>query len=253
MGNEKQSSINFDHRMPIILMETGNKRSHIMIEKPRKKKKKFKKLSRTQTIIRGILLVVIIGAILRYFVVSPYRMDTKAMQSGLYPGDFLLASKLSYKSAKPQVGDLVLFQHPLLLSKKVVRRVVATEGQSVEIKAKMVYVDGQPFREFQSTLHSDYRILPREFSNRDYMARQQVPPGHIFVLGDNRDDSEDSRNFGFVANSTVEGKGLFVYFSWTPDPSAPKMEPPYIVPAVELFFYNLYNFPTRVRWDRLFI
>jgi signal peptidase I len=223
-----------------------------MIEKPRKKKKKFKKLSKTQEILRGVILVVIIGALLRLFVVSPFRMDSKAMQSALYPGDFLLASKLSYKSSKPQVGDLVLFTHPLRPGEKVVRRVVATEGQSVEIKAKMVYVDGQPFREFQNTLHADTRILPRDYSNRDYMSRQQVPPGHIFVLGDNRDDAEDSRNFGCVASSTVEAKGLFVYFSWAPDPGAPELKPPYIIPAIELFFYNVYSFPSRVRWDRLF-
>ncbi|HBZ01507.1 MAG TPA: signal peptidase I [candidate division Zixibacteria bacterium] len=224
-----------------------------MIEKPRKKKKKFKKLSRTQEILRGVILVVIIGTILRLFVFSPFRMDSKAMQSALYPGDFLLTSKLSYKSSKPQAGDLVLFTHPLRLGEKMVRRVVATEGQSVEIKAKIVYVDGQPFREFPNTLHSDTRILPREYSNRDYMPRQQVPPGQIFVLGDNRDDSEDSRNFGCVAGSSVESKALFVYFSWAPDPDAPKLKPPYIIPAIQLFFYNIYSFPSRVRWDRLFI
>ena len=223
-----------------------------MIEKP-KKKKRVKKLSRLQVIVRGIFLVTVIGAALRIFIVSPYRIDENAMQSGLYAGDFLLASKLSYRSAGPQVGDMVLFEHPLHMGKKLVRRVVATEGQSVEIIAKMVYVDGRPFQEFHSVEHSDNRILPPEFSNRDYMRRQQVSAGQIFVLGDNRDQSEDSRDFGCVPTSLVEGKGLIVYFSWTPDPEAPKMKSPYVVPAIQLFFYNISNFPTRVRWDRLFI
>ncbi len=224
-----------------------------MIEKPRKKKKHFKKLSKSQEIIRGVLLVVIIGAILRFFVVSPFRIEGTAMQGGLYPGDFLMASKLAYKKAKPVVGDLVLFQHPLRIEEKLVRRVVATEGQTVEIKSKVVYVDSQPLKEFGTVTHSDYRILPVQFSNRDFMARQQVPPGHIFVLGDNRDQSEDSREFGFVSTNNIEGKGMFVYFSWAPDPQAPKLESPYIIPAIELFFYNIYSFPSRVRWDRLFI
>jgi signal peptidase I len=224
-----------------------------MISKPRKKKKHFKKLSKTQEILRGVFLVVLIGGILRLFVVNPFRIEGTAMQSGLYPGDFLMASKLAYRSAKPNVGDLVLFEHPLRVGDKLVRRVVATEGQTVEMSAKMVYIDGQPFSDFPSVSHIDKRILPRDYSTRDYMARQQVPPGFIFVLGDNRDDSEDSRNFGCVATTAVEGKGLFVYFSWAPDPGAPKLKSPYVIPAIELFFYKLYSFPSRVRWDRLFI
>ena len=175
------------------------------------------------------------------------------MQGGLLPGDFLLASKLSYKMDKPAVGDLVLMKNPIKIGESLVSRIVALEGQTVEIVGKSVYVDGQPFTEFESIQHSDYRILPKDFSNRDFMPPQLVPPGHIFVLGDNRDNCEDSRSFGSVPNSNILGKGLFVYFSWTPDPSAPKLESPYIVPAIHLFFYNVVNFGSRVRWDRLFI
>jgi signal peptidase I len=224
-----------------------------MINKPHKKKKHLKKLSKTQEILRGVFLVVLIGGILRLFVVNPFRIEGTAMQSGLYPGDFLMASKLAYRSAKPHVGDLVLFEHPLRMGEKLVRRVVATEGQSVEMIAKTVYIDGQPFSDFASVTHADKRILPRDYSNRDYLPRQQVPPGHIFVLGDNRDQSEDSRNFGCVSTTAVEGKGLFVYFSWAPDPGAPKLESPYIIPAIQLFFYNLVSFPSRVRWDRILV
>ncbi len=223
-----------------------------MISKP-KKKKKVKKLSRMQLIIRAILVVAVIGGALRVFVVNPYRIDGDDMRSGLYAGDFLLTSKLAYRNAKPAVGDLILFTHPLHLDRKLVRRVVATEGQAVQIDNKMVIVDGHPFQDFKSVVHSDFRILPPDYSNRDYFSRQQVPAGQLFVLGDNRDKSEDSRDFGFVPVSSVEGKGVIVYFSWAPDPHAPKLEPPYVVPAVQLFFHNLVNFPSRVRWDRLFI
>lgn len=223
-----------------------------MIEKPRKKKKN-KKLSQTQILIRMIIFIAVVGTILRIFIVSPYRIKDKAMQNSLYAGDFLLASKLTYRNSTPQVGDMILFEHPFRLGEKLVRRVVATEGQSVEIVSKTVYVDGRPFQDFSMASHCDQRILPSDYSSRDYMRRQLVPPGELFVMGDNRDSSEDSRDFGFVSASKVEGKGLIVYFSWAPDPDAPKMEPPYIFPAIHLLFYNLYNFPSRVRWDRLFI
>jgi signal peptidase I len=224
-----------------------------MIIKPRKKKKRGPRhISKSVEVAKAILLLVVISAVLRAFVFHPFRVPDQGMQSGLYPGDFLLTSKLTYKMDKPAIGDLVLIKNPIKIGEKLVSRIVAIEGQTVEISGKTVYVDGQPFKEFDSAQHSDYRILPADFSNRDYMSPQQVPPGHIFVLGDNRDNSEDSRNFGPVPNDGILGKGLFVYFSWTPDPNAPKLESPYIVPAIHLFFYNVANFTSRVRWDRLF-
>jgi signal peptidase I len=225
-----------------------------MIEKPRKKKNRHPRhVSKKIEILKAILIVAIIGTVLRIFVVHPYRIENAAMQNSLYAGDFLMASKLSYKFGEPKVGDMVLIENPLKMGEKLVRRVVAIAGQTVQITSKQVFIDGQPFQDFSSALHKDYRILPADYSNRDFMAPQQVPPGNIFVLGDNRDDSEDSRNFGFVPKGNIVGKGLFVYFSWVPDPGAPKLKPPYIFPAIHLFFYNVYNFPSRVRWDRIFI
>jgi signal peptidase I len=224
-----------------------------MIEKPKKKKKKPQRVSKTREIIKAILLLAVIGSVLRIFIFSPYRIDSSAMQNGLYPGDFLLTSKLSYRSAKPVAGDLILFEHPLRPQEKIVRRIIAVEGQTVQIAAKTVFVNGEPIHEIPGVLHSDYRVIPADFSNRDYLASQQVPPGHVFVLGDNRDNSDDSRNFGFVPKKSIDGKGLFVYFSWAPDPNAPKLKSPYLIPALQLFFYNLYSFPSRVRWDRFFI
>jgi signal peptidase I len=225
-----------------------------MIEKPRKKKKRAKrKLSRSAEFLRAALIVVVIGTILRIFAVTPYRVPDSSMQGALLPGDFLMTSQLSYRFDKPAVGDLVLFEHPLKLGQTLVRRIVATEGQQVKIDGKIVYVDDKPFNDFPTVRHADTRILPREFSNRDYMPPQTVTPGNVFLLGDDRDRTEDSRNFGLVPTENIRAKGLTVYFSWMPDPRAPKMESPYIIPAIQIFFYSLYTFPSRVRWDRLFI
>jgi signal peptidase I len=225
-----------------------------MIIKPRKTKKRGPRhISKSVEVAKAVLLLVVISAILRAFVFHPFRVPDPGMQGGLYPGDFLLTSKLSYKMDKPAVGDLVLIRNPIKIGENLVRRIVALEGQTVEIHGKTVFIDGQPLKDFETAQHSDYRILPKDFSNRDFMPPQQVPPGHIFVLGDNRDICEDSRNFGPVPNTGILGKGLVVYFSWVPDPKAPKLESPYIVPALHLFFYNIANFSSRVRWDRLFI
>jgi signal peptidase I len=225
-----------------------------MIEKPKKKKKRAKrKLSRTAEFFKAALIIIVIGTILRIFLITPYEVTDNSMQSSLLPGDFLMTSQLAYRFDKPKAGDLILFEHPLKFGHKLSRRIVAVEGQRVRIEGKVVYIDDKPLPDFATVKHSDTRILPREFSGRDYMPSQIVTPGNVFVLGDNRDQAEDSRDFGLVPTANINGKGLFVYFSWTPDPKAPKMESPYIVPAIQIFFHSLYTFPSRVRWDRFFI
>jgi signal peptidase I len=210
-------------------------------------------MSRTAEIFKAALILLVIGTILRIFVVTPYRAPDSAMQGRLLPGDFLMTSQLSYKFDNPRVGDLILFEHPLSVGDNLVRRIVAREGQTVEIAGKKVLVDGQPLQESEFVKHADNRIFPREYSNRDYMPLLKVPAGQVFVLGDNRDQTEDSRNFGPGPVTNIKAKGLIVYFSWTPDPNEPKMKSPYIIPAVQIFFYSIYTFPSRVRWDRLFI
>jgi signal peptidase I len=222
-----------------------------MLKKPkRSKKRKTRKISRRSELIKAAILIILIAAALRAFIVFPFRMNNDAMLGGFYPGDHVLTSKISYEFKTPEPGDIVVFDHPFRSGEKAARRVIAIEGQTVEIVGKMVYVDGEALSEPISVLHSDYRILPPDFSNRDYSPPQQVPLAHVYVLGDNRDQSEDSRDFGFVRLSSIHGKVLFVYFSWAPDPNAPRMESPYIIPAIQIVFYNLFHFPSRVRWDR---
>jgi signal peptidase I len=224
-----------------------------MAKKTSKKTKKQKgPISRKKELVVGLLLAIAIAVALRIFLLFPTKVNDESMGPGLYAGDFLLCSSIPYRTDSPKPGDLIAFEHPFKVGEKIVRRVIATEGQTVEIVGKMVYVNGEAIVEFPNVQHSDYRILPRDFSNRDYFEARQVPAGHLFVLGDNRDNSEDSRDFGFVDVQKVDGKGILVYFSYAPDPNAPKMKSPYIIPAIQIFFYNLFHFPTRVRWDRFF-
>lgn len=214
------------------------------------KKRKRRGISRKREAIKAAILIILIAAALRFFLVFPLRVPDEAMQSSFLAGDFILASKIAYKFDAPGQGDIVIFDHPYKPNLRMVRRVIATEGQSVEVVGKTVYIDGEPFREPGTVQHSDYRILPPDFSSRDYCPSQLIPPGQLFVLGDNRDESEDSRDFGPITLDSVYGKSLFVYFSWAPDPNAPEMESPYIIPAIQILFYNLFHFPSRVRWDR---
>ena len=170
------------------------------------KKKKKRAISRKSELIKAAILLILIAAILRIFVVLPYHLPDDAMRSGLFSGDYLLTSKLAYKFNPPEVNDIVVFDHPFKPGEKLARRVIATEGQTVQIVGKMVYVNDEPFAEQSTVTHSDYRIFPPELSNRDYSPAQQVPSGQIFVLADNRDKGEDSREFGFIDIDKVRGK-----------------------------------------------
>ena len=223
-----------------------------MIEKPKKNKKRRRKVSKKVELLKAVLILIIIAGVIRLFIYSPYKVSDSSMLNSLYPGDYLLSSKISYRFGSPKAGDLIVFAHPFRQGESLISRIIATEGQKVEISGKTIIVDNQPINEYPNIQHSDYRILPPDFSDRDYMPAIMVPPGHVFVLSDNRDQTEDSRNYGAVDVNFIEGKATFVYFSWAPDPNAPKMRSPYITPAIQIFFYNLINFSNRVRWDRLF-
>jgi len=200
-----------------------------------------------------ILIALVVALLLRSFVIQAYNVSTPSMEEALLAGEFFLVNKLAYKfkGSSPRPNDIVVFSYPLNPEKSYVKRCVATEGQTVEIINKSLYVDGRPYLDPPSVKFKDPRVLPRIFSQRDNFGPVQIPQGHIFVLGDNRDNSQDSRDWGFVENSFVKGKTMFVYWSWTPDPKAPKMEAPYIFPFFRVLFYYLFNFPGKMRWERL--
>lgn len=201
--------------------------------------------------LEAILVALIIAVVLRTFVVQAYRIPSESMENTLITGDFILVNKFIYHFREPEPGDILVFQYPLNPSKDYVKRCVAIEGQMVEIKDKQVFVNNRPVLEAKGVHHTDPTFIPPDLGNRDNFGPVIVPPGCVFVLGDNRDDSRDSRVWGFLDKELIHGKASFVYWSWAPDPNAPRWESPYIIPILTIPFYNLMHFPNRVRWDRL--
>jgi len=166
------------------------------------------------------------------FVVQAFQIPTGSMEPTLLVGDFLLVNKFAYlgcggysgsvvlpgKDLKR--GDIVVFKWPKDLSKDFVKRVIALEGEKVEIKDKQVLVNGQPIGE-PYKVHVDGHVYSREngyFSYdeviRDNYGPVVVPPGHCFVMGDNRDRSSDSRYWGFLPYNYIKGKPWLIYFSY---------------------------------------
>lgn len=142
-----------------------------------------------------------------------YRMPSGSMTPGLEIGDYFLVKKKWLVGSSIDRGDIVVFPYPEDPGKKFTKRVVGLGGESMEIRDKQVFIDGVPLEE-PYKVHVDTTIMPREFNPRDNLAPTLIPEDALFLMGDNRDESNDSRFFGFVKKAAVEGKVYLIYWSW---------------------------------------
>ncbi len=198
------------------------------------------------------IIALVAAVLLRVFVISAYRVSSASMENTLYEGDYIFVNKLAYEyGGSPQAGDIIVFIYPNNPNKDFIKRIVAMPGQTVEIADKILYVDGAVAEIPIESKHIDQRIIPGDLSFRDNFGPFEVPPGQYFVVGDNRDDSRDSRFWGGVPDENIKGKAVFVYWSWTPDTDSPDWSFPYVIDAVRWIGYGLFNFPSHVRWSRL--
>ena len=165
------------------------------------------------------------------FVVQAFQIPTGSMEPTLLIGDFLLVNKLVYtqlfaaldRAILPRRDirrqDIVVFKYPKELNKDYVKRVIALEGEKFEIKDKQVYVNDQPIAESYK-VHNDSQVITKDGfyqyddAIRDNFGPVVVPPGHCFVMGDNRDNSEDSRYWSFLPLDNIKGRPWVIYFSY---------------------------------------
>lgn len=161
-----------------------------------------------------------IAAYFAYFIkkdyVQAYKFPSGSMSPTLLSGDRILVSKSAYKHSDPQRNDLIVFEFPKDPSMDYIKRVIAVAGDTVEIKDKKVVLNGVPQQE-EFAVHEDTKILPESAGPRDYLPAVAVPKNSLFVMGDNRDNSFDSRFWGFVNKSKVKGKVMTIYWSWDKD------------------------------------
>jgi len=195
--------------------------------------------------VEAIVVAVLLALFVRSFVVQAFKIPSGSMLPTLQIGDHLLVSKFSYGVKLPVTGtrlisrqgpghgDVVVFRFPLDRSLDYIKRVVAIAGDTIEVREKQVFLNGErvadPHAHFTSRDSMAAAAGPR-----DNFGPVTVPDGKIFVMGDNRDNSYDSRFWGFVDLQDVLGEALIIYWSWDVD------EP----------FFSLSRFAS-VRWDRL--
>lgn len=131
------------------------------------------------------------------------------MKNTLLIGDHILVNKYIYKFKSPQRGDIIVFKYPEDPNKDFIKRVIGIENDVIEIKNKQVFLNGELLKE-NYVINIDTRII----ASRDSMGPKKVPINSYFVMGDNRDNSYDSRFWGFVDSKAVKGKAFIIYWSW---------------------------------------
>ncbi len=180
----------------------------------------------TREYAEAIVIAFVLAMLIRAFVVQAFKIPSGSMKPNLLIGDHILVNKFIYGIKnpftsstlipfnKPERGDVVVFIYPVDRDKDFIKRVIGMEGDRVQIINKRVYVNGQPSPD-DFTLHLDPEVLPPASGGpRDNFGPVVVPEKSIFVMGDNRDQSYDSRFWGFVDLKDVKGKAFIIYWSW---------------------------------------
>lgn len=198
-----------------------------MIENKTKEKikNKGKLKSKVHEYAEAIIIAILIAVVVRTFVVQAFKIPSRSMVPTLLVGDHILVNKFIYgvkvpflrktiiPITHPQRGDIVVFIYPNDRSKDYIKRVIGVSGDKIEIKNKIIFINGKQYSDAYG-IYSDNVIYPGSMQPRDNFGPVTVPPESLFVMGDNRDESADSRFWGFVDLKDVEGKAFIIYWSW---------------------------------------
>lgn len=180
--------------------------------------------------VQAIVTALILALIIRAYIVQAFKIPSGSMIPTLLVGDHILVNKFIYGTKipfsdkkilifkKPEKGDIIVFKFPENPKKDFIKRVIATEGDIIEERDKVVYVNGLAIKEPYAR-HVDSSLRPGTFDPRDNFGPIKVPKDKVFVMGDNRDQSYDSRYWGFVDLKDIKGKALIIYWSWDPNNS----------------------------------
>ena len=181
-----------------------------------------KQASQPEGILHTLLSIIVLVALvlgltwgLRTFIFQAYEIPSGSMETTIMPGDMVLSEKITYYGRPPADGDIVTFEDPdpEHMGRILIKRVIATGGQTVDLRDGRVYVDdvlqNEPYT------HGEPSLALRSYLFEEITYPYTVPPGGLWVMGDNRTNSQDSRYFGAIPESSVTGKALFIYWPLT--------------------------------------
>jgi len=173
----------------------------------------------------AIVTALLLALVIRAFVVQAFKIPTGSMKPTLLVGDHILVNKFIYgvripftdrkvlAIKTPSRQDIVVFKYPEDPERDFIKRIVAVGGDVIEGRNKVIYVNGEPLDD-PYAVHTDSEVKPRGHEPRDNFGPITVPPGKYFMMGDNRDQSYDSRYWGFVDFQSLVGKAMIIYWSW---------------------------------------
>ncbi|MGM0471650.1 MAG: signal peptidase I [Bacillota bacterium] len=161
-------------------------------------------LTKLKEYLQAVVVAIILSFLIITFVVQAFFIPSSSMRPTLQPGDRILVNKFIYRFVDPDRFDIIVFKYPINPQKKYIKRVIGVPGDRIKIVEGRVYLNGEALTE-------DY-TLNQGYSNYHEI---KVPPHHYFVLGDNRNNSEDSRFWGFVPRKNIVGEALVRFWPLT--------------------------------------
>ena len=220
----------------------------------------FKK-STVREYFESIVIAVILALFVRTWAVQAFKIPTGSMENNLLIGDHLLVNKFVFGPTRPAVekkflpvreprrGDIVVFKYPDEPERDFIKRVIGLPGDTLELRNKKVYVNGQPLDEpyvhFLEPASTSQEVT--SFDVRERYGPVRVPGDQYFVMGDNRDNSQDSRYWGFLPRSYIKGRALMIYWSYDAGPDQYSQDG-----TITRLISVITHFFTRTRWERIF-
>lgn len=188
----------------------------------------------------ALVIAIILALTIRVFIVQAFKIPSGSMIPSLQIGDHILVNKLAYgiqipgdcelemsllpvtcyssdlvvDFGPPERGDVIVFRYPEDEQKDFIKRIIGVPGDAIQIRNKIVYVNGERFQDATFTQRVDPGIIDGRINPRDNYGPVTVPPHSYFVMGDNRDQSLDSRFWGYVREHKIKGRAFLVYWSW---------------------------------------
>jgi signal peptidase I len=178
--------------------------------------------SKVREYAEAIILALILALFIRTFVIQAFKIPSPSMVPTLLVGDHILVNKFLFGFSvpfadgkimsvrEPERGDVIVFKYPRDRKLDFIKRCIAVGGETLEVREKQVFINGEPIETPQAVFLEGGSML----NGRDNFGPVTVPEGKVFVMGDNRDNSNDSRFWGFVDLADVKGKAIVIYWSW---------------------------------------
>jgi signal peptidase I len=225
----------------------------------------FKK-STLREYFESIVIAVILALFIRTFVVQAFKIPTGSMENNLLIGDHLLVNKLIFGPTESALertlmpvgrikrGDVIVFKYPEEPERDFIKRVIGMPGETLEVREKKVYINGQaldePYVHFlQPPSSTSEQAEFTSFDVRERYGPVTVPPDQYFMMGDNRDNSQDSRYWGFLSRDLIKGKALFIY--WSYESGREDYQENGAGATLRGLGSVFVHFFTRTRWDRM--